>query len=333
MKKIIALLLAVLICVAMVGCNTNPTNNSDYSNNESDIIIEETITEIVSSNDSTATESTPSENVVSNTSSQTENANQETKNVIPEGGIYTCTNKGVVLTAGQEWPAQCEEYDVYTYGDYEYVYNIGIVYGGSGEIYLYDNTVSGWTVGVLDKKKTSYGEILDSINGKPIVSVGARKTNENVEIAGFSGCTKLVVAPNMPSTVVSMYYAFENCKALASVQNLPSSVIYMYGTFVDCSSLKKAPTIPDSVIAMPGAFCRCDSLETVPTLSKNIDDVESAFAGCTSLMGTITINFNPAKFSMCFFGVDMSKITLTGDATKETLNNLGATGENYTPIS
>lgn len=320
MKKIIALLLAVLICVAMVGCNTNPTNNSDYSNNESDIIIEEIITETVVSNTESKVESTPSENVVSNTSSQTENANQETKNVIPEGGIYACTSKGVVLTAGQEWPTQCEEYDTYTYGDYKYVYNVGIVISDDtnqdtpdkSTITIYDNNIVGWVVNVLDKSKTAYGEILGNVNGKPVVSMGMMETKDGVftREGTFGGCTHLVAAPEIPNTVVNMYEAFFMCESLVKAPQIPNSVVYLRATFALCKSLKEAPQIPSSVTNM-----------------------RSALADCPSLTGTITINANPTSYERCFANVDMSKITLTGSATKETLNNLGATGENYTPIS
>ena len=58
-----------------------------------------------------------------------------------------------------------------------------------------------------------------------------------------------------------------------------------------------------------------------------------AFSGCTALEGEIEINIvNLEDYEYCFDGVDMSKIRLTGTASKEIKNLLGSTGENYTPI-
>lgn len=378
MKKIITLILVSLICLTTVGCNKTPSNDSVLSENETEIIVEEIITEVQSATDATSeTESNVTENNSSqqNNSSQVQSSQQtnssqnqtpqqptpsqpteEQKNVIPEGGRYECWNSGITLTAGQEFPEICEEYDAYYYGDYKYVYNIGIICGHTDIKTEYDDTVVGWAVIAVGRKKV-YGEILESINGEPVVSIGEYKTGPtSTKTGGFAFCSNIVVAPKIPNTVVSMYMAFYNCDSLEEVPEIPSSVVSMQNTFSYCTSLTTAPTIPSSVTNMLGAFYGCTSLTTAPIISNSVTNMraafygctslttasaipssvtnmENAFYGCTSLFGTITINANPTAYDWCFVRVDMSKITLTGEASKEMLNNLGSTGENYIPIS
>lgn len=45
--------------------------------------------------------------------------------------------------------------------------------------------------------------------------------------ATFRGCTKLVVAPVIPSSVTNMTGTFENCTSLTTAPKIPSSVTYM----------------------------------------------------------------------------------------------------------
>ena len=96
--------------------------------------------------------------------------------------------------------------------------------------------------------------------------------------------------------------------------------------------------IPGEILGYPiysmiGLFENCTNLKKAPAIPSSIEHMDKAFAGCTSLEGQIEINVvNLESYTDCFKGVDMSKIRLTGTASKEIKNLLGSTGENYTPI-
>ena len=204
-------------------------------------------------------------------------------NPIPDGGIYTQSN-GLCLTSGQKFPESPSKGDTYEYGDYVYTYNKGGDYG------------SDWSVKVKDTSKTSYGEILSEIVGKPVTNM----------FETFFDCTALTTAPVIPSSVVNLYRTFENCTSLVvppTLQNgikymtftfkdcvslttsptIPSSVTSMYCTFVGCTSLTNAPTIPSSVINMFGTFDGCKSLISAPIIPQNVTNISQLFDGCTSL--------------------------------------------------
>ena len=108
----------------------------------------------------------------------------------------------------------------------------------------------------------------------------------------------------------------------------------MIETYKDCINLKKAPEIPYYVENMTGTFEGCTSLTTAPyEIPYHVTNMTNTFKGCTSLEGEIVINSNDiTSYAGCFEGVDMSKITLTGDASDEIKDLLGKTGNNYTPL-
>jgi hypothetical protein len=111
------------------------------------------------------------------------------------------------------------EGDGFVYGDYKYEY--------SG---MYDN---GWHVSVLDKTKTEYGIILTNIAGVPITDMNST----------FAGCTNLVIAPEVPNGVLSLWSTFEGCVNLTTAPTIPSSVNRMPCAFKDCTSLTGTITI------------------------------------------------------------------------------------------
>ena len=116
--------------------------------------------------------------------------------------------------------------DTYKYGDYFYKY--------------YDDQ-NGWQAlisnEVTDKYQTTYGPILESINGKPVTSL--RYT--------FERCESLTTAPVIPEGVTNMYYTFKDCPSLTTAPVIPEGVINMMGAFRNCISLTSKPTIPSSV--------------------------------------------------------------------------------------
>ena len=226
--------------------------------------------------------------------------------------------------------------DCYLYGDYIYAYNCEV-----NRRYL-----EGWEVIVWDpeRSQTSYGELLNSINGEDLTHV----------YETFYNCTNLIQAPRIPDSVTDMDGAFLECTSLTTVPNIPNSLINMEGTFYGCTSLTTAPNIPNSVTDMISTFEGCTSLTTVSNLPNNVTDMwntfnlctslttvpnipssvanmDSTFEGCESLKGTITINANPSSYSACFYECSKDSahsITLTGSASLEILNALKATGYN-----
>lgn len=248
--------------------------------------------------------------------------------IIPEGGTYTVSATNTILSAGENFPETPATGDIYEEGDHKY--------RCSG---------NGWSVQVKDKTKSSYGEIIPEIAGKPINDMDYT----------FYGCTNLITAPTIPSSVTSMLGTFEDCTSLTTAPSIPNGVMSMWETFMDCKSLTVAPTIPDSVIYMYDTFynCRslktyegstdadgdfsnyiipnsvtdmnetfmyCTSLTTAPIIPNSVTSMYSTFGGCTSLTGTIEVNANPTSYSGCLSSTQITGIT--GSCTQTTKNSL-----------
>lgn len=135
---------------------------------------------------------------------------------------------------------------------------------------------NGWQVIVKSTDKTSYGPILESINGIPITDISAT----------FQGCDSLTTAPTIPSSVTNMNYTFDGCTSLTTAPAISNGVTDMSSTFMDCTSLTAAPEIPNSVT-----------------------DMYNTFYYCTSLTGTIEINANPANYGNCLKNTQITAVT------------------------
>ena len=145
---------------------------------------------------------------------------------IPEGATYTKAD-GAILSGGNEFPVLTQG-DKYMYGDYEYCYQ-----------YWYDadvamvwtkheiNATDGWGVRVLDKNKTEYGQILNSINGEAVTTLATT----------FYDCDNIVSAPVIPKSITNMYMTFWHCDNLLTAPDIPNSVLNMRATFGYCSKL------------------------------------------------------------------------------------------------
>ncbi len=256
---------------------------------------------------------------------------------IPEGATtyyvgVTSTRTGdytgatITLTAGDEFPVTVNTGDVYVYGDYEYRY--GQYYNVSE--WSTSTTQNGWGVRVLDTTKTSYGAILENINGQPVTNMSNT----------FNDCTDLTTAPVIPNSVTNMYGTFWGCRSLRSrttAPAIPNGVTNMESTFYECYSLTTAPAIPDSVTNMEGTFAYCYnlttapiipnsvtnmkgtfknccySLTTAPAIPDSVTNMEGTFWFCSSLTGTITINATPSEYNSCLTGTNITEIL--GDCT------------------
>lgn len=162
-------------------------------------------------------------------------------------------------------------------------------------LYLRKKFNKGWSVRVKDTTKTSYGEILSEIAGKP---------------------------------VTSMSYTFSKCIFLTTVPLIPNSITSLFYTFSNCNSLKVAPTIPNSIKNMRGTFCSCKSLTTAPVIPDSVTDMTYTFFGCASLTGTIEINATPDEYRDCFL-YTTQHIILTGKCYQSKLKDISTSSYSW----
>ena len=264
--------------------------------------------------------------------------------VVPEGCTYyvgvtsdqlgNYTGATTVYNAGDVVPCGVnpQKGDVLTSNDYEYRYQYE--YDVSLNRWYTNGSLYSWCVRVLDATKTEYGPILENINTKPIVKLDY----------AFAQCKSLIVAPEMPSSTTSMLRTFWGCTNLIEVPRIPYGVKLLCCTFEECTSLVDLSDliIPNSVQYMDSTFDNCTSLTTAPVIPSSVVNLTWTFSGCTSLSGTIYINTNNITSNAqsttsgycgeCFRYVDMRNITLSGEASKDTLNLIGGTGNNWTNI-
>jgi hypothetical protein len=183
----------------------------------------------------------PSQSTNGDVSASDDNEKTVLSGTIPQGCTYTL-HDGTVLKAGDKFPDTCTRNDKVEYGDYYYGYECIYVKGVEGDESAaadnywrlldegFDTGDSGvaledilgcWTPAVKDRTKTSYGQVLHSINGKEIRNL----------FLTFANCNKLTSAPEIPPTVTSVSMAFFNCYSLKTAPVIPKSVKRMTGAF------------------------------------------------------------------------------------------------------
>ena len=168
--------------------------------------------------------------------------------------------------------------DTYICGDYEYGYNI--VYDSERQSWFQGGSMDGWHVRLLDKTKSSYGNILESINGKPIVNIS------NL----YNGCTELTTAPKIPNSVTNMYAAFEGCTKLSSL-----------------------PVIGENVESLQRAFYGCTNVTGTITVHAEATNYDSCFYGID--MSKISIDGNAEyvyKYKYVATGSNVFDVTMIG---------------------
>lgn len=226
-------------------------------------------------------------------------AGQTVRAKVPEGGKYTAAD-GTVYGPGEELPEIVTTGDKYTYGDYEYGYNM---YSTGSLSWKTSESQNGWGVDTIVNNSTMYGEILSNINGQPITSL----------YHTFSDCTKFTVAPVIPGTVTNMGYTFNNCSSLANISNviIPMGVTSLDRTFAGCTSLldvsnliipvtitdmtctfantgltnEGLPNVPNNVKIMLGTFQYCNSITDVSgfVIPHGTTNIKNLFYSCKSL--------------------------------------------------
>ena len=185
---------------------------------------------------------------------------------VPDGGYYK-TADGIELDYGNKMPA-IQWNDTYYYGDYKYINN---------------SNSEGWKVelnlDVVNKNQTSYGPILEEINGQKVTSL--YKT--------FANCKNLTTAPHLPSNTMHLHGTFLNCTSLIDARSMiiPNTIKHMgnsyrEGTFENCNNLQYAPTIPSTknLVQMDRTFANCTSLIELPAIPSKFNK-SIVFQGCT----------------------------------------------------
>lgn len=231
--------------------------------------------------------------------------------IVPEGGTYKIYKTGQTYNAGEQLPCGCyaKQYDTYIEGDYKYTVTYDNIHLNNYE----------WGVTVIDKTKSSYGPLRQTINGRDLMFV--RST--------FQNCTNLTEIPVIPDSVIDMYGTFMNCSALVDAGDLqiPNGVVNLHGTFYGCSSLLYVPNINHltGLYTMHGMFQGCTSLRNVESLTipETVKQMSHIFQKCTSLTGTVKINATPQTYTQCFDGVDFKAQQLTLIGSSPLLDEIG----------
>ncbi len=206
---------------------------------------------------------------------------------------YTAENKEITVPEVPAKTGYTGAWEAYTLttGDI----TVNAVYTTDVE-YTPDRFGTYYTVTAFMSSKSEIA-ILDTFEGKPVTSIGAR---------AFAFCNKLT-SITIPDSVTSFGdQAFYCCSGLTSI-TIPDSVTSIGGlAFHNCSSLTSVTigsgvtsigssmfracnsltsiTMPNSVISIGEyAFCQCDSLTSV-TIGNGVTSIENwAFSYCRSL--------------------------------------------------
>ena len=116
------------------------------------------------------------------------------------------------------------------------------------------------------------------------ISVDAGKTfNEVTSLyRTFYNIVTLKECPNIPTTIISMFSAFENCQELTNM-NIGNNVTNINWTFAG-TKLESVNYIPMNVKEMEGAFAICNSLLYANfEVPKYVEDLSSVFSQCENL--------------------------------------------------
>lgn len=124
--------------------------------------------------------------------------------------------------------------DIVKYGDYEYHYNQAYYNNPFGSGWSDDETIDGWGVKAIDRKKEKYGELCGLIYGKNL---------KNIDFlfgAGASGGANDIIseAPEIPYGVESMGSTFQNCQELKEGTKIPTTVKNLSYCFSSCYKLE-----------------------------------------------------------------------------------------------
>lgn len=224
--------------------------------------------------------------------------------VVPEGGTYYVgvtsydigdyTGATATYTAGQELPCGyvTQDKDTYVFGDYEYRYNYCYHAGVPSSRWTTSKSALGttqnaWGARVLDSTQTTYGEILDTINGSKVLMHST-----------FLECTSIATTPPILGNIELLSSTFRECLSITSVGpvgsgadvEIPNNITALDHTFYLCSNLSNV-IIPNGVTTIgDSSFRNCSNITqiTFEEGSRLTTIGSSAFNHCTSVT-TFTI--------------------------------------------
>lgn len=253
--------------------------------------------------------------------------------IVPDGGLYTAFD-GTIYNPGDRMPNYPSSGDKYSYGDYEYYYNMRRV----NNAWVTDDTMLGWGVKAIYGQKETYGVIETYVNNKPIISLNW--------LFGDGSGAMMKTPPEIPDTVIEMEYAFADCIfanefpvipygvkdidyafhkygfftsgiALPSGYELPETIISMDKTFLQ-SALVNAPNIPKGVTRLNQTFSGCKYLVSLPVidLHHNIWDFVQTFHNCDSLVDASKFVFPESAYNLNHTFSDCAKLVNPPDLSK-----------------
>ena len=233
-------------------------------------------------------------------------------NFVQDNGVYFDASANRTLNPGEAFP-EIGDGDEYRYGDYVYKYNYTPSNGYWNKIsgYAgYNHLKNSWGVMPISTTKTSYGKVLETINGADIIAYNFlfsnctnltsidetfRFSNKIIDATSmFENCTSLttipsnLIIPNSVKNISSMFFLCENLTKIPSTFTIPNSVELMEFTFSYCTSLTTVPSyfsIPNSVYSIAGMFMN-SGIKTLPsnfTIPEGVEYLDTLFYECTGL--------------------------------------------------
>lgn len=229
-----------------------------------------------------------------------------------------------ISNEGIDFPDNPQTGDIFTYGDYEYRYNMYYHYAG---VWRENSSYNGWGARVLNSSKSSYSTPLSMIGDTPVVSL--RST--------YADCNNLEKAPEIPDTIVYMEYAYERCSSLTDEDiNIPSSVRRLGYAFMDCVSedFKNAPTIPEGVEDMTDTYQGCINLVTPSNVPSTLEYLNGTYQDCSSLESApdLTTGTNLKQISSIFSGCTNLPSDMSGYIIPDTVTSGYSMFENCTQL-
>lgn len=244
--------------------------------------------------------------------------------IVPEGGEYIDAD-GNRYKPGEKMPEEVKMGDAYYYGDYIYRYNQTWYSTGSSG-YSNNESQNGWGV-FYRAYKAVPGEILESINEKPITNLGLtfwlrefvtqapRIPQGTTSLHRTFEGTSITEMPEIPKNVVIMDRAFAECKFITTVKALPEGVKELSHAFSNCTQLTKITNIPSTTTRLWRTFENCVNLTDLSHLviPKGIESTQETFLNCTSLTKAPKLEYGVTNLSMTFWGCT----SLTDDGLPE----------------
>ena len=162
--------------------------------------------------------------------------------------------------------------------------------------YRYSTTSAGTAmVNVVDTTKTSYGEILSS------VEIGSVTYSVTSMSSCFEICTSLTTAPEIPSSVTSMSSCFRNCTSLTTAPVIPSSVTDMNGCFSSCTALYGDIFINSTAVN----YTNCFHSTTQPITLHGVNTSFLSQLASTATNNNVYVNTTPTPIPSTIQGTNM----------------------------